>query len=203
MLNEPNFELEKVSRLDYSSLQLSLYFFLLIFFVLLNYVNPYVEVVGEVKKNEFSIPKNLLIVNEANQQIISQVSNYYQNKLLSITPPGYSTVKDYLELILQIKTDSALFFQNNSAILGVGEKLFLTNLAQILNLSVQNYTLNITIELGVKEMNVQNPEFALHFNRINTIAAYLVDNEVAPEKISTKISTHAHNILVLSFELAK
>jgi hypothetical protein len=197
-------EFEEVSRVDYSSLQLSLYFFLLIFFVLLNYLNPYVaKDVAKKEPKEFYIPKDFLITNKANQQIISQVSNYYQNKLLSITPEGFGTVTDYLDVVLQIKSDSALFFQDKAATLDVAEKLFLTNLAQILNLSVQNYTLSIVIELGVKDITINSKELALNLERISYVAEYLLDNQVAQDRITTKISPHANDVLLLSLQLSK
>jgi hypothetical protein len=205
MLEEKNVEFESVTKVDYSSLQLSLYFFLLIFFVLLNYIKPDFSqnehnVLPSKATNTSELPDNLLI-KDPRQAMLYEANKFYKTKLLNIIPANFTVNNNFHDILLQINTDTYSFFKPQSSAVNISEQIFLSNLAAILQQMVQHYGLNVVVELGVKDMSKLNEELSLNLERAAMIGQYLVDSGVLAHKIETKISPHAHNILAFSLKL--
>lgn len=197
-------EIESVKRVDYSSLQISLYFFLLIFFILLNFVKPNKtlnssNVITSIKKNFGNNEQDMLKYQK--QEEIHKIGEFYANKLLDIVPSDFEILTTDDRLTILIKSDVNKFFKDKSTIINKLYQFFLSDLAMVLNQKIKNTNIITQILIGVSDISSKNIELDNNINRIATIADYLVRSGVDSDLIEEKIIDNKHNFLAFSLKL--
>jgi hypothetical protein len=206
MSEEKLFEIESVNRGDYSSLQMSLYFFLLIFFILLNYVKPNkainsTKVISSVRKsfgNSYQ-PKNIVI--DQRQESINSIASFYKTKILDITPTNFEILEIDDGLTIVIRTDTSSFFVNKSSNINELQKFFLSDLQKLLSQKIPSTKVITQITLGTSNLSSDNAELKLNIDRIVSITDYLVRSGVNIETIEEKLLDNAPNLLMISLKL--
>jgi hypothetical protein len=211
---DESFSIEKVTRLDYSSLQISLYFFLLIFFVLLNSINkaPSPE---QSKKAVLSISKTFNkndqnedydneIILFQNNQLINSIKNFYLKTIKFIVPTTFEIVKEEDSSIIELRISNIGFFRKaTSKEIKTLQRFFLADLAKIMNKNISGYNLKLTISLGVKDLlltsNQDNINLAL--DQLAEIERYLVANKVESNLIILNLRQDEPNELRFNFNL--
>jgi hypothetical protein len=206
MHEEKIIEIESASRTDYSSLQISLYFFLLIFFILLNYVQPNktsnpAQVISSIKQSfgNSHRPKNIILDNK--QQSINDIALFYKTKMLDIIPTNFEILEINDGLTIAMKTDTSSFFTNKSSDINELQQFFLSDLATLLSHKIQNTKIITQIMLGTSDLTSNNSELRINLDRIAAISDYLARSGVDIETIEEKILDNAHNLLVISLKL--
>jgi hypothetical protein len=197
---DESFSIEKVTRLDYSSLQISLYFFLLIFFVLLNSINkaPSPE---QSKKAVLSISKTFN-KNDQNEDYDNEIILFQNNKF--IVPTTFEIVKEEDSSIIELRISNIGFFRKaTSKEIKTLQRFFLADLAKIMNKNISGYNLKLTISLGVKDLlltsNQDNINLAL--DQLAEIERYLVANKVESNLIILNLRQDEPNELRFNFNL--
>ena len=195
-----------VTRSDYSSLQMSLYFFLLIFFVILNYVHPNKlskskEVILGVRSSfgNSYIPQNIFI--EQKQQLIDSILIYYKTKISNIAPIGFQIIESDDHMSLKIITDASSFFDQDSANINNWQKIFLYQLNEILSQEIKNCDILLEVKLGVNNLKSDNNQSKLNISRLVSITDYLVESGLNSNLIEAEMIDKSYDRLEFSLKL--
>ena len=195
-----------VTRSDYSSLQMSLYFFLLIFFVILNYVHPNKlskskEVILGVRSSfgNSYIPQNIFI--EQKQQLIDSILIYYKTKISNIAPIGFQIIESDDHMSLKIITDASSFFDQDSANINNWQKIFLYQLNEILSQEIKNCDILLEVKLGANNLTSDNSQLKLNISRLVSITDYLVESGLNSNLIEAEMIDKSYDRLEFSLKL--
>jgi hypothetical protein len=207
-LKELDKSIESVTRLDYSSLQISLYFFLLIFFILLNFTSNTLEpkqktlalesINHSFNKNNFYIQPIELDLKKQNFQ---EAKNDYYLSIIKIIPTNYEIINKDNKLELRIS--KIAFFNGETDKIKQLHRLMLADIAKILAKNISGYQLNLQISMAEQnQISERNISFQTSL-KLAKIKEYLAITNAPSANINLKLRTDNPYEISFIFNLAE
>jgi hypothetical protein len=199
------------ARVGYSSLLVSLFLFLLVFFVLFNskiqYNNEFGKKVLDSVARTFNKSVGNVFISpveiEAKTQLLNDAKKFYIEELQKITESSSmnSTKLELNDNLGSISVDMMQMFDDKEALLRDEQILFLTNIINVMNSTFNGFSVKINLIVPMPSQDQANKDSDLYLNRITGIVSYLFDHSKHPSKIKASFRAHPIPQLVFNFEI--